>query len=535
MAENNVDNTKIEEDVSAENNDTTVKANDGNNNSQKASKKKKKESYFSLGALRRQVEAYGFKYSIKDFFKQLLFVYAILGFAAYMYKLKIPCYIVLALAGALLAPAMVKAQFRFLYEQQKFADVGDYLEQMIYSFMKRPKIREALLDTSQLLESRKIKEKVDKAIEFIDSSDSENLYEDAFAIIEEEYGCDKMKNLHEFLVKVESEGGEYDSSIHVLLQDVQAWVERTYVYQNKRNGVKGKIILAIGMALFMCGILTHFIPDEFSITGRVTYQVVSLVFLILMAIIYTVSQTKLTGSWLDNGGIRSDKEIIKDYRYYTYFDYKRELMGNLVFVVIFLIIAAVCFFLIPKAKNMSYCFLIISFAYATMPKRKYKLAKKRLESDIQKVFPSWLRDVAISLQTSTVQVAIINSFDKAPTVLKPAIQQLINEFQEDPDDIGPWNNFLKDYDVPQLKSATKMFYSINHLGKEDAEKQINSLIERNNILVQKGDELRAEDALSMVGYVVAIPMLISMIKLLVDMFLMIQEFLGIMNTINISL
>ena len=151
------------------------------------------------------------------------------------------------------------------------------------------------------------------------------------------------------------------------------------------------------------------------------------------------------------------------------------------------------------------------------------------------MFPSWLRDVAISLQTSTVQVAIINSFDKAPTVLKPAIQQLINEFQEDPDDIGPWNNFLKDYDVPQLKSATKMFYSINHLGKEDAEKQINSLIERNNILVQKGDELRAEDALSMVGYVVAIPMLISMIKLLVDMFLMIQEFLGIMNTINISL
>ena len=183
MAENNVDNTQIEEDVSAKNNDTTVKANDGNNNSQKASKKKKKESYFSLGALRRQVEAYGFKYSIKDFFKQLLFVYAILGFAAYMYKLKLPCYIVLALAGALLAPAMVKAQFRYLYEQQKFADVGDYLEQMIYSFMKRPKIREALLDTSQLLESRKIKEKVDKAIEFIDSSDSENLYEDAFAIM----------------------------------------------------------------------------------------------------------------------------------------------------------------------------------------------------------------------------------------------------------------------------------------------------------------------------------------------------------------
>ena len=61
MAENNVDNTKIEEDVSAENNDTTVKANDGNNNSQKASKKKNKESYFSLGALRRQVEASGFK------------------------------------------------------------------------------------------------------------------------------------------------------------------------------------------------------------------------------------------------------------------------------------------------------------------------------------------------------------------------------------------------------------------------------------------------------------------------------------------
>ena len=79
----------------------------------------------------------------------------------------------------------------------KYNDVVLYMEQMIYSFKKQPKIRMALLD-AQKVSSIEMREVIEEAIVNIDSNKSANIYEDALAIIEKEYNCGRIKSLHKF-------------------------------------------------------------------------------------------------------------------------------------------------------------------------------------------------------------------------------------------------------------------------------------------------------------------------------------------------
>lgn len=53
-----------------------------------------------------------------------------------------------------------------------------------------------------------------------------------------------------------------------------------------------------------------------------------------------------------------------------------------------------------------------------MERINYKKAKKRLEREIYKIFPDWIRDVAINLQNDTVQSAIEGSYEDTPFILK---------------------------------------------------------------------------------------------------------------------
>ena len=92
----------------------------------------------------------------------------------------------------------------------KYNDVVLYMEQMIYSFKKQPKIRMALLD-AQKVSSIEMREVIEEAIVNIDSNKSANIYEDALAIIEKEYNCGRIKSLHKFIIKIENYGGNYEN------------------------------------------------------------------------------------------------------------------------------------------------------------------------------------------------------------------------------------------------------------------------------------------------------------------------------------
>ena len=103
-----------------------------------------------------------------------------------------------------------------------------------------------------------------------------------------------------------------------------------------------------------------------------------------------------------------------------------------------------------------------------------------MEKELSKYFPDWIREVAINLQNDTVQSAIENSYENSPFILQRPIRKLLLDFEKYPVGIEPYDNLLKEFDLDEIKSSMKMFYSINELGKEQSDQQINSILDRNN-------------------------------------------------------
>ena len=76
----------------------------------------------------------------------------------------------------------------------------------------------------------------------------------------------------------------------------------------------------------------------------------------------------------------------------------------------------------------------------------------------------------------------------------------------------------------------KMLYSLNEAGQDEVVQQINTLVARNNALLEKSERLKNADSISTTGFLVVIPMGLALVKMIVDMGLIL---IGFMNSVHI--
>lgn len=378
---------------------------------------------------------------------------------------------------------------------KKFNDVVLYMEQIVYSFKKQPKIRMALVDAGKV-SSDEMKEIIEEAILNIDVDETDRIYEDSLKIIEEEYACKRIRSLHQFVIKIETHGGEYESYLNILLEDIKEWSDRTLLFIRNVERVKRNVLISIFSTLITCGFMAYLIPSNYKYTEHPLYQLSSAIMIVMMLFAYLFVNRKLNFDWIKEKNISNHNLIIKYY------------------------------LLVEKGyKNKS--------ALKFFEKITYKKAKRSLENEISKSFPDWVREVAINLQNDTVQSAIEESYENAPFVLKRPIRKLLIDFEKYPIGIEPYDNWLKEFDLPDIKSSMKMFYSMNELGKEESVNQLNSIIDRNNKLMQQAEEMKNRDQIGTAGLFTSIPMMVGIAKIMIDMILMIIVFTSsITNVIN---
>ena len=373
----------------------------------------------------------------------------------------------------------------------KYNDVVLYMEQMIYSFKKQPKIRMALLD-AQKVSSIEMREVIEEAIVNIDSNKSANIYEDALAIIEKEYNCGRIKSLHKFIIKIEKQGGEFEEYINIILSDIKEWSDRTELFRRDIDRIRRNVLISIGATLLTCGFMAYLIPKEYSFTGNIVYQISSMIIILIMLVIYIFVYKKLNIDWLKEESFLNPEMVDK------YYD------------------------LIMKSQNEKIKF---------MDKLSINKVKKRMRREISKVFPDWLRQVALNLQQQTVQSSIENSYDDAPYILKRPIRHLLIDFEEYPIGIEPYDNFLQELDMPEIQSSLKMFYCINELSKEETYKQTNAIIDRNNKMLKQAEEMKNKDRIGLAGTLSAGPMMVGVVKIIIDMVLMILVFTSALGNV----
>lgn len=478
---------------------------------------------YNFKNLQTEIRGYGYEYKFGKFFLQLLIVFLAIIVAGLLYKLNTTCIVVLCIIALVLFPVIIAAQFRYIYEQKKFTMLVEYLEHMIFNFKKTPKILVALRDTRELV-SVEMQSLIDHAIEVIENrEDATNLYQEAFTEFEKQFPCSRLLALHRFLINIELQGGKYQSAIDLLLVDIRAWVERTYIYQKELKNIKNKIVLSLAISMGICGTMIMIVPEDISIKGMVAYQILTTILLIGFLIIFTFMQTKLNGAWLVNDTTDKSSDAVKRaYDYVRSYNEKKAMKKSIIKAIIFSIIIVVA--VIMQLYSLAVVALVFTILLLKSSEMKFRRCRKRVERELEKEFPQWLRDVALNLQKQVVPLAIRNSISSAAPVLQEPLEGLVEEIEENPTSIKPYVSFLGEYNMNDLSTAMKMLYTLQSLGSEDSEKQLHVLIERNQSMLEKSERIRNEDMLGSIGFIVALPMLLASLKLVADLGMILMSF-----------
>ena len=425
------------------------------------------------------------------YFRKYICIIAIVVGIAFAYKLELPIVIAIGVITTLLMPMLYKEEKKKSYYKKKFEDLISYMEQMCYSFKKSGKIRPSLID-AQKISDGEMKGIIEEVIVNIDSKMNEDIYEQALKILEEEYYCKRLISLHEFIIKIEKQGGEFEEYINIILSDIKEWSDRTELFRRDIDRIRRNVLISIGATLLTCGFMAYLIPKEYSFTGNIVYQISSMIIILIMLVIYIFVYKKLNIDWLKEESFLNPEMVDK------YYD------------------------LIMKSQNEKIKF---------MDKLSINKVKKRMRREISKVFPDWLRQVALNLQQQTVQSSIENSYDDAPYILKRPIRHLLIDFEEYPIGIEPYDNFLQELDMPEIQSSLKMFYCINELSKEETYKQTNAIIDRNNKMLKQAEEMKNKDRIGLAGTLSAGPMMVGVVKIIIDMVLMILVFTSALGNV----
>ena len=158
-------------------------------------------------------------------------------------------------------------------------------------------------------------------------------------------------------------------------------------------------------------------------------------------------------------------------------------------------------------------------------KMGYRVAYDKVVKELNRVFPSWLMEMALLMQGNNVQVSIEKTIDHAPAILKEELQELSDSLKRKPDAIEPYLGFLKTFQLSSVQSSMKMLYSISESGSGDAQAQIQILVQRNSKMLDKAEKLSNEKSLAGISSIFYLPQVTVSFQTMVNMVVFMIVFL----------
>ncbi|MDE7434371.1 MAG: hypothetical protein K2N01_00925 [Lachnospiraceae bacterium] len=403
--------------------------------------------------------------------------FAALAVGAFLFRLGIVGCLICTAVFAVVAFRWKSVMEEEQRQKIRLQEVQLYLEQLLYSFLQHQKILSALEDVCPLFPEGNMRRCLDRAIAHI-RQDYDSNAQEQLALLAEEYDNERLKNIHAYLLQVEQHGGAYESTVDFLLEDLRRWSERIRVYQEDCKRYMRNVLVAVCLSVLVCAITNSLLPGDLSIGRTVACQASGTVVLCLDMLLLLRTSKRTCRNWLkekEYGSGDSRKQYV----------YCRE------------------------HRNL-----------------KSMLYRRSLRKKMMRAFPQWLMDISLLLQTENVQVALYRTRTNAPEILRPAIEEMIEELQQNPESLEPYLNFLKGYDLPDVTAAMRMLYALSDGGYGSGEKQLAQILARNQELLDKAERARNEDALAGLYGLFLAPALTGAGKMMVDMTMFLILFLG---------
>lgn len=422
-----------------------------------------------------ELKRYGYVFSVKRSIFMYGMVVAFALLCGKFFRLERMYLLILCLWCAILFPFFLRNLYRNRYGQRQFVEINSYMEQFLYSFQKSGKILVTLKDVEKLFANDMMHTRIQEAIAYIeDTYDEDHVEKKALAMIEQEYPIHHVAMIHRFALQVEEKGGEYGEAIRLMLDARRMWADRSYELLKEKKRKRTQILISVLVSLLLCSVFVYVAERvSLSITGFTIVKVVTLLTLLLDIWIFYVADRKLSMESMDETS--DEKELLRQYE---------------------------------KVKRSE------EKKHAELGTR---IAKKNVSRALQKMFPQWLLEVSLLLQSENVQVAIMESYDEAPILMKPALRELIQKLQLRPTDMEPYLEFLQEYALPEVQSSMKMLYALSEGTGGNANNQISDIIRRNQLLLDQAQKMKNEDALGGLYALFLAPQLTGGAKMLVDM------------------
>lgn len=488
---------------------------------------KKLTKYFSSASLISEISLYGYSFSLRTYIISIITVIGTITLISLIFHLKPEYMLCIIASGIIILPYLIRKRYQNNHRLKEFSDVDIYLHQMVYSFIRTPKIHTALYDTYAISDGN-LKKLLKDSLDELEYSMNEHVYEDALNIIENQYNCSRIRTLHRFLISVETKGGRYKNALQVLLKDFDRWVKTIYQYEYelkiiKRDTTIGIIIsiLLSAITMFMCSMLNQYSNDKRNITDDFIFQISSTLFLIMCILFYAYSQTHYGNSIL--GSSYNDKQSKKNYNT----AYKTKISTLIIRILPFILILSgiLIFTLIQKIYFVAIYILIAIVTLVTFPFINKNNAKKRVINNLRNSFSDWLRNVALNLENKPLIAAIEDTYDDCPYIIKLSLDDFIQNIEANPSDIRPYYEFLSEYKQTDIMSTIRTLYSVSELDEKGIDETINTLIQRNNELINKQAELDYKDKMSIYKFMEYIPVFFMALKMSIDMMLIISIYL----------
>ena len=403
--------------------------------------------------------------------------YGLLLLAAFLLQLKWQGYICCSIVFVLVMWRMDKVLKEEKKQQTRLMEAELYMEQMLYAFMQNPKILSALETVCVLFEPGAMRKQLETAIFRLRKEYDSNMKEELEAI-EQQYENRRMKEIHAYFLMVERYGGAYETTVELLLEDLQKWMERVRLHQQDCKKYRRNVFLAVGLSILVCAVTNHLLPKDIELSQILVCQVASILFMSLDMLICFRAVKRTCRNWLKERESYGEADE-KKYRY------------------------------VQSHKGV-----------------RSNFYRKSLRKKMEKEFPQWLMDISLLLQTENVQVALYRIRPQTPEVLRPAVDDMLEELSQNPESLEPYLNFLKDYDLPDVHSAMRMLYALSNGGYGNSEKQLSQILKRNQELLDKAEREQNQDSLAGLYALFLAPALTGAGKMMIDMTAFLVVFLA---------
>lgn len=434
--------------------------------------------------------------------------------------------IFLGIFAFIMVPRHKKRYEIFQKNKSRFFEVSSYLDTLLYSFVKEEKIVLAISDVSQTLPQGAMKKCVEKALDYMQLTfDEIAVLQEGLGMIEKEYPCQRLRDVHKFMTHVEYYGGEIERPVNLLLADKARWEKRIQEAILHRNKQFIDVVLSVVAALMICGAIVYLPIMDMDISREWIVQIVAVLVVIIDDFIVYKAQKFLMVDWIKLQLTEDEEYYVKKMKEFYSYNEKKEKRTSIFLGSLGMVLTVVLFFLSKEWLVVGG--LLLSLFLFNQHYVGKGILRKNLVKEVKYAFPNWLLDIVLLLQSENVQVALYKSKEHVPGVLREELYRLLERLEHQPESSEPYHLFLKDFAIPEVHSAMGILYSLSIGNSGNADKQISELVEKNLSLLDDTERELLKSASAGMYILFLLPVIVASFKLIVDMVFLMLAFVQV--------